>query len=159
MEEVRKVIAEGLAQRAAKGIKVRQPLSSIEIPLPASLRAAYSNVVADELNVKEVKWVGRGGVALNTELTPELKGEGVARELIRRIQSARKSAGLNVDDRIRLSVTSDNPGVDDAYKAHKNTIFSETLATGELNNTNSTSHNEETTIDGQKVTISISPNR
>jgi isoleucyl-tRNA synthetase len=67
-------------------------------------------------------------VALELEVTPELRREGVARELVRMIQDARKAAGLEVTDRIELGVeTSGEPA--DALDAHRDEIAAETLAT------------------------------
>jgi isoleucyl-tRNA synthetase len=67
-------------------------------------------------------------VALELELTPELRREGVARELVRMVQDARKEAGLEVTDRIQLGVeTSGEPA--DALAAHRDEIAAETLAT------------------------------
>jgi isoleucyl-tRNA synthetase len=67
-------------------------------------------------------------VALELDVTPELRREGVARELVRMIQDARKAAGLEVTDRIELGVeTSGEPA--DALDAHRDEIAAETLAT------------------------------
>jgi isoleucyl-tRNA synthetase len=67
-------------------------------------------------------------VALELEVTPELRREGVARELVRMIQDARKSAGLEVTDRIELAIeTSGEPAA--ALDAHGDEIAAETLAT------------------------------
>lgn len=68
-----------------------------------------------------------GFVVLNTEVTPELEMEGIARDVIRVVQQARKDAGLDVVDRISLTVT----GNDLAWKAvveHQGIIITETLA-------------------------------
>ena len=69
---------------------------------------------------------GGGFVVLNTEVTPELEAEGLARDMVRSIQQARKDAGLRVSDRIRTSVTAAQDVVD-ALKAHESLIVSETL--------------------------------
>ncbi|WLQ06353.1 isoleucine--tRNA ligase [Arthrobacter oryzae] len=69
---------------------------------------------------------GGGFVVLNTEVTPELEAEGIARDMVRAIQQARKDAGLNVSDRIRTSVTAPMDVVD-AVKAHENLVVTETL--------------------------------
>ena len=66
-------------------------------------------------------------VALDLELTPELRREGVARELIRAVQDARKAAGLDVSDRIVLGVATTGP-VLDALREHAAAIAGETLA-------------------------------
>ena len=70
---------------------------------------------------------GRGGiVVLDTEVTPELEREGVARDLIRRIQTARREADLEVSDRISLSLTTSDD-VAEAFRAHQEMVERETL--------------------------------
>ncbi|MDH3545804.1 MAG: isoleucine--tRNA ligase [Gammaproteobacteria bacterium] len=66
--------------------------------------------------------------ALDTTLNAELVNEGVAREIVRSIQDARKQAGLEVSDRIALGV-SGSAGVERALAAHRKYIMTETLAT------------------------------
>jgi len=71
---------------------------------------------------------GGGFVVLDTALTPELEAEGVARDLIRAVQQARRDAGLDVSDRITLSVG--GPAVVlAAARAHETLLAQETLAT------------------------------
>jgi isoleucyl-tRNA synthetase len=71
----------------------------------------------------------RGGfVVLDTALTPELEAEGVARDLVRAVQQARRDAGLAVSDRIVLTVAA-RAEVADAARAHRDLISAETLAT------------------------------
>ena len=72
--------------------------------------------------------LGGGFVALDTALTPELEAEGFARDLIRAIQDERKAAGLNVGDRIALSLTVPAERVP-AVEAHRDLIAGEVLAT------------------------------
>jgi isoleucyl-tRNA synthetase len=67
-----------------------------------------------------------GFVVLNTEVTPELEAEGLARDMVRSIQQARKDAGLNVSDRIRTSVTAVQ-SVLDALLANAELVKTETL--------------------------------
>ncbi|MFF2246854.1 isoleucine--tRNA ligase [Arthrobacter sp. NPDC058130] len=69
---------------------------------------------------------GGGFVVLNTEVTPELEAEGMARDMVRAIQQARKDAGLNVSDRIRTSVTA-KPDVVEALLANAELVKTETL--------------------------------
>jgi len=64
--------------------------------------------------------------ALVTELTPELVQEGQAREFVRRVQDLRKSADLDVADRIELFVEA-SAGLRSAIEAHKDYITTETL--------------------------------
>ena len=108
----------GRAARARAGIKVRQPLSKVLIKVrsvserKALQRLAYQ--VLDELNVKELEFAeseipsdksgyalavdGDYQVAVATELSPELEAEGIAREVVRRLQTMRRSAGLDIAD-------------------------------------------------------------
>ncbi len=69
-----------------------------------------------------------GGFAvLDLALTPELEAEGYARDVVRDVQDARKAAGLEVGDRIALSLTVPGDRVD-AVEAHRDLVMSETLA-------------------------------
>ena len=71
---------------------------------------------------------GKGGiVVLDTVVTPELEREGVARDLIRRIQTARREAELDVSDRISLTLEVSEV-VADAFTAHQTMVENETLA-------------------------------
>jgi isoleucyl-tRNA synthetase len=71
----------------------------------------------------------RGGfVVLDTALTPELEAEGVARDLVRAVQQARRDAGLEVSDRIVLTIAARSE-VADAARVHQDLIATETLAT------------------------------
>jgi isoleucyl-tRNA synthetase len=70
---------------------------------------------------------GGGFVILDGHVTPELEVEGVARDLIRSVQQARKDADLDVSDRIKLTVTGDEALLA-AAKTHQDLVKSETLA-------------------------------
>ncbi len=69
-----------------------------------------------------------GFVVLDTDVTPELAREGLARDVVRAVQQARKDAGLEVSDRISLTVTG-SQAVWEATVAHQGLIVEETLAT------------------------------
>ncbi|HMQ01796.1 MAG TPA: class I tRNA ligase family protein, partial [Candidatus Doudnabacteria bacterium] len=112
MAAVRSLVEIGLSLRKEHNLKVRQPLGELHYQLAnpeATLDESLENILAEELNVKKVvnteviaraNWVSKsdGGatVALDTELTPELKNEGLARDLERAIQDLRKKSGLKV---------------------------------------------------------------
>jgi isoleucyl-tRNA synthetase len=68
-----------------------------------------------------------GLVALDTTVTPELAAEGIARDVVRVVQQARRDAGLDVSDRIHLTVGADG-GVADAVRTHADFVAAETLA-------------------------------
>ena len=67
-------------------------------------------------------------VAIDTEVTPELRREGLAREMIRLVQDARKSDGLDVTDRISLRWSARDPEVAAALAEHAALIAGEVLA-------------------------------
>ena len=146
MDKVRDYVNQGLSLRAKSGLKVRQPLASVTVP---ELGEAFdfTSILLDELNVKAVK-KGKE-VALDETLTPELKREGMMREVIRHVQSARKGSGLNVDDRIVLSLASQDDELRKAIEEHHDTILQETLGVvGE------TQENESVVkIEGYSLTI------
>ncbi len=202
MDTVREVCSAVLSVRRAAQRRVRLPLPAVTIAVPDPERLeAYRNLIADEVNVKEVRistdvdavarrvlalnapvvgprlgadaqavfgaarrgeWrltdagleiaghrlapgdysleirakdelstrildSGRGAVCVDLEVTPELEREGLARDVVRLVQSARRDAGLHLADRIRLAV--DLP---DAYAAaveeHREYLRAETLA-------------------------------
>ncbi|MDY6464867.1 MAG: DUF5915 domain-containing protein, partial [Bacteroidales bacterium] len=67
-------------------------------------------------------------VALDVEITPELRQEGVARELVNRIQNLRKTAGFEVTDRIDTVVYADAPEISAALASYGEWIGSQTLS-------------------------------
>lgn len=135
MQYIREVINQGLSQRAAAGIKVRQPLNTLNISgaplLFDEMDEEYLAIIREELNVKAVQADTKGKdhlVKLDTSVTPELRREGLVREAIRNIQSARKEAGLEVSDHISLSLSTSDEGLRSALREHEQLITSETLA-------------------------------
>jgi isoleucyl-tRNA synthetase len=66
-------------------------------------------------------------IALDIEITPELEAEGTARDVVRVVQQARREAGLEVSDRIALSIAAPS-AVADVVRAHQEFIAHETLA-------------------------------
>ena len=94
-------------------------------------------------------------VALDLELTDDLRREGQARELVRAIQDARKEAGLDVSDRIELglSAAGDVAASFDAFRDH---VVGETLATVVTNAPlDGDAYRHEVDVDGQRVGISL----
>ena len=138
-------------------IKIRQPLPYVELSSSIKLDKEYEDMIKEELNVKEIKPIEgkienpvengyhiilttEWNVAvrlsqtqllmrLNKTITPELKREGLMREVIRHVQSARKKADLQVDDRITLQLTTHDEQLRQAIDEYAEVIAAETLAT------------------------------
>lgn len=168
MSAVRELINTGLSQRAAGGVKVRQPLRLFEVRGSGvdvdSLRE-YAEVFIEELNVKDVifnqdallegdpqgQFIGQ----INLDITEDLKLEGLAREVIRHIQAARKKAGLNVDDRINLSLKTEDSQLELAINQYQYVIKAETLAL-QLKDDIKDGHSENVSVEGADLNISLS---
>ncbi len=99
MVKVREICSLALQKRAEAGIKVRQPLSKLQIP-NYKLQTELLNLIKDEVNVKKI--VFGKTIELDTKITPELKEEGDIREFVRQIQALRKKEGLTPKDKIKV---------------------------------------------------------
>ena len=167
MNALRTAVNDGLSKRASEGIKVRQPLASVKLintisqDTPAEVAQFLIDIAKDELNVKSVEIVAdsesesvQPSVVYDLTITPELKREGLMREIVRHVQSARKQAGLQIDDRIVLSISSDDSEISQAIDAFADVIKSETLAV-ELNSVADESEKYDAKIEGKLVEISL----
>ena len=167
MNALRTAVNDGLSKRALEGIKVRQPLASVKLintisqDTPAEVAQFLIDIAKDELNVKSVEIVtdsesesAQPSVVYDLTITPELKREGLMREIVRHVQSARKQAGLQIDDRIVLSISSDDSEISQAVDAFADVIKAETLAV-ELNSVVNESEKYDVKIEGKLVEISL----
>ena len=150
MAKTREIITAGLAERMKKTeseaqIKVRQPLAKL-VYAGEKLDDFYEQIIMEEVNVKSVEHGET--LALDKTLTPELLEEGKIRELIRFVQAARKKAGLNVDDRIRLMVSMEVP------ETYREMLMNEVLAE-ELVNEGNFAYDEIVKVQGENVAISL----
>ena len=93
-------------------------------------------------------------VGLDTTLTEALEREGLARELVRTVQEARKQAGLEVSDRITLRIDG-SVGVVAALDAHRDYVMEETLATGWGGAEWSPAYSVEHTLGAERWTIGL----
>jgi len=98
---------------------------------------------------------GSGVVVLNTDVTPELEAEGLARDVVRAVQQARRDAQLNVSDRITLTLSVDN-AVATQLAPHEALISGETLATSVVWDP---SLERSVSIEGTSIGVSVSANR
>ncbi len=141
MKLVREICEKGHAERSKAQIKVRQPLAELTVsgsaaaPLVAGFEESsasngYIQIIKEELNVKEVSITDNKGpleVELDTEITEELRLEGIAREIIRNIQRARRKAGTDFDDKVTATYpdTEENRRAVEQFDSY---IRAETLA-------------------------------
>ncbi len=124
MDAVREVVNLGQSIRTQEGIKVKQPLEEMEVYLNLTntrdkeLEEWMKELIKDELNIKLIDedrnpsqaqgWIykensdGNIKISLNTNITDELKREGITRELIRKIQYQRKNHGLELGQKASI---------------------------------------------------------
>ena len=158
METSRKIVEAGLSQRAEAKIKVRQPLSSLTY-FGKKLKTELENIIIEEVNVKKVEFSQEKSdkkIMLDLEITPELKIEGAARDLIRNIQSLRKKSNFQVEDRIYVYYQTDSQFVLEMFKKMSSTIGKEVLASKIENTSADVEGEEEFSINDNKVWIGIS---
>ncbi len=125
---VTELVSKVRALRTENNIKVRQPISEIRLPeRPEWLKQAiirFDSEIKDEVNVKDIIFVenidgldskrypstafSSSSVAIDTYITPELKAEGMAREIVRRLQTMRRSAGFDIADHIEVYYEGDD---------------------------------------------------
>ena len=153
MSLVRKVCELGHHLRQKSGIKVRQPLGKLKISAEGGSASGGKNqklkigedlldLIKDELNVKEVElvdqieekenWVkiSEDGVEvfLGTEITPELRREGIMREIIRQINDLRKQAKLTIKNKIKVYYQTDAIEIKSILKDFSDKILESTAS-------------------------------
>jgi len=125
MAYARQGVSAALERRAESGINVRQALASMKISGTKELSAELQEIIKDEVNVKSLVFAKADHLAveLDTTMTPELLREGLSREIIRTANAARKEAGLTIEDRIVLTITTENEEVIKAIKKYREIIL------------------------------------
>lgn len=156
MQAVREIVNIGLQLRAKNAIKVRQPLGALRVK-NGELSDELLDIIKEEVNVKKIMVDEKlENIGLETEITPELKLEGQAREIIRYVQAMRKEAGYEVDNRIRVWYS----GIPEVFDREdlRDIIAKETLADRVLSiekESPQTDLEKEFEIDGKKITLAI----
>jgi isoleucyl-tRNA synthetase len=161
MDEVRVVVAQALAERSAKAIKIKQPLTSVKIK-NKDLRIKDDDellqLIKDEVNVKQVIFDSKikNEIELDTNITEELKEEGLAREIIRHVQDMRKNLGLKPVDKILIYFSCDAK-LSSIIEKNREHVLKEMRANDFYLNTKDEEFNEqkEVMVDGQKLLIAI----
>ena len=111
MEATRQVVSEALGIRVLHNLKIRQPLNRLYIDSDTKL---FDDLIVDEINIKSVQkgkpeitetgnFINSSKIWLETTVTEDLRLEGIAREMIRKIQDLRKEYNLSVKDKVTVT--------------------------------------------------------
>jgi len=115
-----------------------------------------AGVVEEPVTGWRVVREGATSVALDLEVSPELRLEGLARDLVRAVQDLRKAAGLAVEDRIELAVKAQGE-VAAAVEAHRDSLLGETLATALHRAPQGDGYDATVELDGEQVRLWLRP--
>jgi isoleucyl-tRNA synthetase len=158
MAQAKAIVEEGLSLRMKAGIKVRQPLSKL-LYTGEKLDQSLTEIICEEVNIKEIEYMEKQAekVKLITAISKELASEGLARELVRKIQDMRKKADFDVADRIEISFdTKDSEVSEIILKTWHDYLIHETLARKVIATKSSeTDYNEEATIEGKSIWVGL----
>lgn len=163
MRTARKVVEMGLSLRKDAGIRVRQPLGAVLVE-GVKFSNELEQIITDELNVKDLRYGreekegvwkedGKLFVYISTEITKELKKEGLAREIIRAINDIRKERKLTIDDRISVLYETDDAGLLAVFAEYTDEIKRGVLADEIKKGVRGTGSSFE--IDGMKLALSV----
>ncbi len=170
MQQARELVELGLSLRKEQNLKVRQPLAELLYILPEekSLSDNLRAIVAEEINVKSVTATGEIlnrphlvaketpgiKIALNTELTPELKKEGLAREIERQIQDLRKKSGLQIGELVDVYYNTQDTELADILNSmidRKKTFVSQVKTSLEVE----ADFEAQATVDGKPIWLGL----
>jgi isoleucyl-tRNA synthetase len=168
MDLVRKIVEFGLSLREEAKIKVRQVLSHIRIN-KTQIDKKYLDIIAEELNVKNVLFLEKGDleeneilkenqdlkVSLNTFISEELKEEGISREIIRTINQIRKEKDMTINDKVKVYFKTENKVIEKVFIKYnseiKKSVLAEEILEKELNT-------ESRKIEGDDVYLEVVKN-
>lgn len=168
MAVVRKIVEMGLALRAEHGIKVRQPLNQLVVN-SKQLTEELKNIIAEELNVKKIeetkeiteikklkiKEDGDLKVGLDIEITPELKKEGLLREVVRTINQIRKEQKLTIQDQVVVEYGTDDVELLAVFTGYSEELKRSVLASGIKLVENPSTVAQDKEIDGKNIKLSV----
>lgn len=150
---IRKAISEQnqmeFAQKILKGEEVSIDASGTPVVLNKE------NLLVTMQGLEGYAFAGEGerGVVLDTTITPELKEEGYLREIISKVQNARKETGFEVSDRIKIEV-SGSPVIKDVFKKYEEELSKETLA-DEIEFLDNIENAEEVNVNGEVINLKV----
>ena len=154
MEKVREIVKRALAERAKAKIKVRQPLLKLKIQDTTLKREPeLLSLIKEEVNVKEIEF-GKEFV-LETRITPELKKEGILREIIRRVQQARKEIGLKPRQKIIVAFEGEKEIVEILREKEKEILKEAKIKKISFEKISLPLYQKKFDIEGKKVLVQI----
>ncbi|MBU4453314.1 isoleucine--tRNA ligase, partial [Patescibacteria group bacterium] len=130
MGQARAIVSRVLDAREEAGRPIKQALADMVAWVPSGeISLELQAVILDEVNIKTMKvQAGDLKVEVNIDLTPELIRDGMARDIVRRVNQMRKEAGFTIQDRISLKIYSEQEEVKQMFAEHQTSIKDGTLA-------------------------------
>ncbi len=150
MKEVSNVVA-AMSQADISQLEQQGSITLKAGGTDALIELADVEIISEDMPGWTVANEGSLTVALDINITPELKKEFIAREVIKRIQTIRKESGFNITDRINVTIT-DAKAITDAIDTHRQFICSQVLANSI---TTGGTDGQEIEIDGVKAQIKV----
>ena len=159
MSIAQEIINLGRSLRQELKLKIRQPLSQIIIAKEYAENkylGYFESLILSELNIKQLVFAEQAEkVLFNTEITPELLAEGLARELIHTVQNLRKNSGLEVSDRIKLYINLQDNNLKAILESQSEYIKAEVLAQDLLFADNLPENKKALKLNGQSLEIGL----
>ena len=157
MKDLGKAIT-GMSQKQIAELEKNGSITFEELPGAPVVNADDVEIIPEDVPGWLVANDGNVTVALDVTVTPELKNEGMARELVNRIQNIRKSSDFEITDKVKVEITRE-PSVDAALADFSDFIAGQVLATA-IQSVDSLEGEEvvELDIDGVKVNVKVTKN-
>ena len=146
----------GMSQEAIAELEKNGRYTFVLDGAEAVVEASDVEIFSEDIPGWLVANEGRLTVALEVTVTEELRREGVARELVNRIQNIRKSSGFEITDKINITL-SKNPQTDDAVNEYKDYICNQVLATS-LNLADAVEEGTELNFDDFSLYVKVEKN-
>ena len=151
-----KAVAAAVAEMSQEAIAELEKNGSYTLQLDGTdvvVEAADVEIFSEDIPGWLVANEGKLTVALDVTVTEELRREGIARELVNRIQNIRKSSGLEITDKIKITL-SKNQQTDDAVNEYKDYICNQVLGTS-LTLTDEVENGTELNFDDFSLYVSV----
>jgi len=157
MDLAKKIVELGHAQRKKEGIRVRQPLKNAAVIGAKDLGPELNTIILDELNIKKIEYIDGTElkVEIDTTITPELKEEGQAREIVRLIQDARKEAKYSFSDLVVCYFETESPELKLVIAKFEQEIKKQTILSEISEGQRESDIVKEGDINGNKIIIAL----